>query len=302
MRIKLKNIFFIISIIIGQVLMVGCERRDLVDIPTSSLYIKTNWDGEEKAKSEFFYVAVYPQDGKGEVITSFIQSEGGYVMVPRGKFDVLIYSFDYESIMVGLTSRFLTSYATTSQAKPNNLFKSFQPNKSILNETDSLFYTGTYEGINIEYADNEYIIEISPKNIIYHFEIKVEIYNPESIAEIHGLVSGLSGSYLLGKKELANDSVSIKTRLHLDKEYMVFSFNTFGLVPNSNHSLSVDIGLLNNDNRVFKFDITRELLRIPNGGSITLDSIIDIPLVSTGGGMGGTVVGWGNEEGVEIIL
>ena len=301
MRIKLNNIFFIISIIIAQILMVGCERRDLVDIPTSSLYIKTNWDEEQKVESEFFYVAVYPQDGKGDIITSFIESEGGYVMVPRGKFDVLIYSFDYESIMVGLTSRFLTSYATTSQAKPNKLFKAFQPNKNILNETDSLFYTGTYEGINIEYADNEYIIEIKPKNIIYHFEIKVKITNPGSIAEIHGFVSGLSGSYLLGKKELANDSVSIKTRLHLDKEYMVFSFNTFGLSSNSVNNLNVDIELLNKETRNFRFDITSELRRIPYGGKIKIDSIIDIPLV-TGGGMGGTVIGWGEEEGIDLVL
>lgn len=305
MKIKLKNLFFILSVTIVNIFMVGCERRDLTDLPTSSLYIKTIWEDDIKAKSQFFYVAVYNQDGKSDVITSFIESDGGYVSVPRGKYDILIYSFDFESIIIKLTKEFFTSYATTTQAKPNNVFKIFKPNEKTLNETDTLFYTGTYEGIDIDYSDNEYIVEIAPKNIIKHFEIRVGVTNPESIGDIHGVVSGLSGSYLLGRKETANDSVSVKTRLRLDKDkkYLIFNFNTFGLIPNSTHYINVDVELMNNENRFFGFNITRELKRIPNGGIITLDSIVDLPIVTVGGGgIGASVGDWGGEEGVDIIL
>ncbi|MCK9163125.1 MAG: DUF5119 domain-containing protein [Bacteroidales bacterium] len=302
MKRKLKILFFVLSLIIIQVLMMGCERRDLVDIPTSSVYIKVNWEDELKAKTQYFYVAVFPQDPKEEIITSFIESDGGYVNVPRGKFDVLIYSYDYESILVRLTDRFTTSYATTSNAKPNSISKLFFNSGAKINsETDSLFFTGTYEALDIEYADYQYMIEISPKNIIKHFEVRLKIKNPGSIYDISGFVSGLSGSYLLGRKDLANDTVSIKTRMHLDNGFLVLKFNTFGLVPNTTHILNIDAVLLNSETRSFGYDISREMRRIPNGGIIILDSVITVPIV-TGGGMGGTVVGWGNEEGVEIIM
>ena len=151
MRIKQRILFLALILIIIQILMVGCERRDLVDIPTSSLYIKVNWDEETKAKTQFFYVAIYPQDPKEDVITSFIESDGGYVNVPRGKFDILIYTYDYEMIMVRITDKFSTSYATTSPARLNS-FKMLhaQSGAKIINETDSIFYTGTYQGLEIE--------------------------------------------------------------------------------------------------------------------------------------------------------
>lgn len=203
MRIKQRILFLALILIIIQILMVGCERRDLVDIPTSSLYIKVNWDEETKAKTQFFYVAIYPQDPKEDVITSFIESDGGYVNVPRGKFDILIYTYDYEMIMVRITDKFSTSYATTSPARLNS-FKMLhaQSGAKIINETDSIFYTGTYQGLEIEYVDQQYMVEITPKNIIKHFEIRIGINNTEYVSDINSFVDGLAGSYLLVEKKL----------------------------------------------------------------------------------------------------
>lgn len=106
----------------------------------------------------------------------------------------------------------------------------------------------------------------------------------------------------MGKKKLANDSVSIKTRLKLNKDYLVFNFNTFGLAQNAIHNFKINATLANGENKLFKIDISKEMRRIPNGGLIIIDSIIEFPIISGGGFGGGTVEGWGDGDDIEIIM
>jgi len=280
----------------------GCERRDLYDIPTGKLYIKINWQ-QEKDKSEFFYVVLYPRNNNNEVIKEFIESNGGEILVPRGIYDVLIYSYNYESIIVNLTNSFTSSYATTSAITSNLIYKNGNSkDEQILNGTDSIFYIGKYEGINIERADNNYEIEITPKNIIKNYEIKIKVVNKESVSSVSGVLSGFSGSYLLGVQALENNSVSIYSEAYFSNDWLILPINTFGIVGScSNHTLTLKFTLLNGEKQTKSFDIKNNVNAIPNGGIIILDSTIVIPIV-TGGGIGGTVGNWGDEEGVEIVL
>ncbi|MFA6200496.1 MAG: DUF5119 domain-containing protein [Bacteroidales bacterium] len=278
----------------------GCERRDILDIPSSKLYVKINWQ-QEKDKSEFFYVVLYPRNNNG-IIREFIESNGGEILVPRGIYDVLIYSFDYESIIMNLTNNFTSSYATTSSITANSIYKNQGcKDEAILNGTDKIFYIGKYEGVNIDLADNNYEIEITPKNIIKNYEIKIKVINPESASNVSAIVSGFSGSYLLGLQTLENNSVSIYSEAYFDNDWLIIPINSFGLVSTSSHTLTIKFNLLNGELKTESYDIGEDLNEIPNGGVIILDSTIVIPIV-TGGGIGGTVSNWGDEEGVDIVL
>jgi len=302
----MKRIYIItitILILLSMLICIsGCERRDLYDIPTGKLYIKINWQ-QEKDKSEFFYVVLYPRNNNNEVIKEFIESNGGEILVPRGIYDVLIYSYNYESIIVNLTNSFTSSYATTSAITSNLIYKNGNSkDEQILNGTDSIFYIGKYEGINIERADNNYEIEITPKNIIKNYEIKIKVVNKESVSSVSGVLSGFSGSYLLGVQALENNSVSIYSEAYFNNDWLILPINTFGIVGScSNHTLTLKFTLLNGEKQTKSFDIKNNVNAIPNGGIIILDSTIVIPIV-TGGGIGGTVGNWGDEEGVEIVL
>lgn len=277
----------------------SCERRDIFDIPSSKLYIKINWS-QEKQKSEYFYVVLYPKDKTKGIISDFIESNGGEILVPRGIYDVLIYSYNYESIIVNLTNSFSTSYATTSPMTANSIYKNHK-GEQILNGTDDIFYIGKYENVNIELADNNYQVEITPKNIIKNYEIKIKVINPESVSSVFATVSGFSGSYLLGLQTVENNTVSIYSQSYFEGDWLIIPINSFGLVNTSSHILSIKFNLLNGEQKNQSYDIGEDLNEIPNGGRIVMDSIIDIPIV-TGGGIGGSVGEWGEEGNVDIVL
>lgn len=279
----------------------SCERRDIFDIPSSKLYIRINWS-QEKQKTEFFYVVLYPKDKTKGIISEFIESNGGEILVPRGKYDVLIYSYNYESIIVNLTNSFTTSYATTSPITANSIYKNHgRKDEQILNGTDDIFYIGKYEDVNIEQADNNYEIEITPKNIIKNYKIKIKVVNPESASSVSAIVSGFSGSYLLGLQTLDNNTVSIYSQSYFEGDWLIIPINSFGLVSTSSHTLTIKFNLLNGEPLTRSYNIGDNLNQIPNGGTIIMDSIIDIPIV-TGGGIGGTVGEWGEEGNVDIVL
>lgn len=279
----------------------SCERRDIFDMPSSKLYIKINWS-QEKQKSEYFYVVLYPKDKSKEIISEFIESNGGEILVPRGIYDVLIYSYNYESIIVNLTNSFSTSFATTSSMGANLIYKNNgRKDEQILNGTDDIFYIGKYEAVNIEQADNNYEIGITPKNIIKNYEIKIKVINPESVSSVSSTVSGFSGSYLLGLQTLDNNTVSIYSQSYFEGDWLIIPINSFGLVSTSSHTLTIKFNLLNGEIQTQSYDIGEDLNEIPNGGRVVMDSIIEIPIV-TGGGIGGSVGEWGEEGNVDIVL
>lgn len=299
----MKHIYRItIAILILLPLLIclfSCERRDIFDIPSSKLYIRINWQ-QEKQKSEFFYVVLYPKDKTKEIISDFIESSGGEILVPRGIYDVLIYSYDYESIIVNRTNSFSTSNATTSTMTANSIYKN-NKGEEILNGTDDIFYIGKYENVNIELADMNYEVEITPKNIIKNYEIKIKVINPESVSSVSSIVSGFSGSYLLGLQTLENNTVSIYSQSYFENDWLIIPINSFGLVNTSSHTLTIKFNLLNGEPMTKDYNVGDMLNAIPNGGRIIMDSIIDIPIV-TGGGIGGSVGEWGEEGNVDIVL
>lgn len=208
----------------------SCERRDVLDVPSGKLYIRINWS-LEKQKSEFFYVVLYPKDKTQGIITDFIESNGGEILVPRGIYDVLIYSYDFESIIVNNTNSFSTSYATTTPMTANFTYKNRgDGTEQILNGTDEIFYVGKYEGINIEKADNNYEVEITPKNIIKNYEIRLKVLNSESASNVSAIVSGFYGTYFMGLQAPSNKLVSIYSKSYFEGDWLIIPINSFGFL------------------------------------------------------------------------
>lgn len=300
-----KYIILLSSLIVLLVSIFSCQRRDIEDLPTSSVFIKIDWK-DNKAKTDFFYVLVYPRDSRLEVTKTFIESDGGYIQVPRGKFDIIIFSYDYEHIIVRQSNKFMGAYATTSVSDPDRAYKStdYVDLKSllILNSTDETFYTGVFENLEINDIGKDYKIEIAPKNVIKNYEIKIKVTNPDNIAKLYAIVSGFSGSYLMGSQTLANDLVAIHASMTLEDDFLVMPLNTFGKVRGSENIMTIKLILLSGEERYYNFNTTNAINNLPNGGIIIMDSIVDIPVISGSGGIGGTVGDWGDEDGVDIVM
>ena len=295
---QIKYLFFPLILLIF--FLNSCERRDIYDLPTSKVHININWS-MEKQKSEFFYVVFYPRDKSKPIIKNFIESDGGEISVPQGIYDVLIFSYDYEKIVVNPTNSFISSYATTNEIN-QNLAYSFKSNSNkVLNQTDEIFYISKYESLNIDMVERDYYIEMIPKNIIKKYEIRLMVDNPSSIYSAFATISGFSGSYLLAEQRTKNDNVQIFSDVIISDNNIIIPFCTFGLIPLAENTLNLRIKLTNDSIIEERFNLTDRLQPLQNGGLVIIDTIVKIPIV-TSSGIGGTVAGWGDEEGVDIVL
>lgn len=287
----------------------SCTRRDLVELPTSRLYINVDWTKfGAKSKTDYFYVLAYQRNStttKSNVST-FIEGDGGYISLPRGVFDIIIYTYDYEAIVVRETDRFFSALATTPPSDPERTFKDKLMNFDdflILNQTDEVFYTGIYEGVSIEEVGIEYEISIAPDDVVKNYEIHVEVENAGGLVGVYGIVSGLSGSYMLGEHKPADDPVSIHGEMRLKDGELIMHLSTFGKIKDRSSSFIVRTILNNGETLFFEFDITDDMDDLPDGGLIIIDDIIELPYIGgTGGGMGASVDDWGEEEGVDIEM
>jgi len=295
-----KKIYIIISLVLSIMFATSCERRDIFELPTAKVHIKINWS-LEKQKTEFFYVVVYPIDKSKPIIRDFIESDGGVVAIPQGKYDILIYSFNYEKIVVNPSNSLLNSVATTNDI--NQYFAGMLKSIStrVLNETDEIFYISKYESLEIDDIEKDFYIEMTPKNIIKKYEIRIMVDNPSSIYSAFATISGFSGSYLLGQQRTMKDNVSLLSDVIIIDDKIVIPFCTFGLIPFEENNLNLRIKLINDSILEEQINITNQIQPMPNGGLIIIDTLLKIPIV-TSSGIGATVGGWTDEEGVDIIL
>lgn len=293
----------IIIIITSTIIFSSCERRDILDEPRSSLRININWQKGQK-RSEGFFVMLYPKDKSKEVLVDFVGTDGGIIRVPRGEYDILIHSYDYESIIVNRTNSFNSAYATTSNRKIGGILKATsEKDEVILNQTDEMFYTGRFEGKTIEQANASYSVDISPIDIIIQYEYRIKIKNSANIASVYATLSGLSGSYLLGLQKLGANSVSIYSEPTFNEKWIVIKVNTFGIISGVSHKLNLKFTLTDGSTQIESFDVTDNTSELPNGGIITLETtIISLNDVVGSGGIGGTVSEWGSEDIIDIIM
>ncbi|MBP1630491.1 MAG: hypothetical protein H6Q15_1384 [Bacteroidetes bacterium] len=288
--------------VVGIFLISSCERRDISEEPYSTINIKVNWQ-KEKIKTDFFYVIAYPKDSTKQIIRDFIPTYGGTIQVPTGEYDILIFSYDYESIIVNTSNSLYKSYSTTN-AKKKNDYKDFAlMDYPIFGQPDDLFYVGKYENISATKEKTTYIAEINPINTIKKYTIKIKAYNTSSLSSGYAIVSGFAGRYLMGRQKIDNLAVGVFSDIEFNEKWITLSFNTWGQYENATHDINFSFTLTNGEVQTEVFNIDNKIRGLPNGGEITLDGqSVVFKEVGSSGGIGGEVVGWDDEENVNIDL
>lgn len=288
---------------ISIVLIFSCERRDVLEEPYSSINIKVNWQ-KEKIKTDFFYVIAFPKDSTKQIIRDFIPTYGGVIQVPSGEYDILIFSYDYESIIVNTTNSLYKSYSTTN-AKKKNDYKDFAlMDYPIFSQPDEIFYVGRCENISATKEKTTYTVNIDPINTVKKYTIKIKAYNTSSLSSGYAIVSGFSGRYLMGLQKIDNLAVGVFSDIEFNEKWITLSLNTWGVYYNATHELNFSFTLTNGEVQTEVFNIDDKITNLPNGGEIIIDgeSVVFKEVGSQTGGIGGEVTGWDDEENVNIDL
>ena len=92
---------FLLLLLGLSVLLAGCEFRDILDdYPVSGVQIKLNWKGVTEQLPEGMRVIFYPKSEEGRKVESYLSVEGGVVKVLPGYYDMVIYNYNTESVLI----------------------------------------------------------------------------------------------------------------------------------------------------------------------------------------------------------
>ena len=92
----------ILWLFFGLLPMLGsCDFRDMLDdYPVSGVQIKLDWKGVPDKLPQTMRIIFYPKDTQGRKVESYLPAGGGEVKVPPGKYAVVAYNFNTESIQI----------------------------------------------------------------------------------------------------------------------------------------------------------------------------------------------------------
>lgn len=92
----------ILWLFFGLLPMLGsCDFRDMLDdYPVSGVQIKLDWKGVTDKLPQTMRIIFYPKDTQGRKVESYLPAGGGEVKVPPGKYAVVAYNFNTESIQI----------------------------------------------------------------------------------------------------------------------------------------------------------------------------------------------------------
>ena len=93
---------YILLVLLSSLLMLtGCSRRELLDdYPVSGVDIKLDWNGVTDKLPEGVRVIFYPKSAEGRKIDTYLSVRGGKVKVPPGRYSVVAYNYDTETVQI----------------------------------------------------------------------------------------------------------------------------------------------------------------------------------------------------------
>ena len=89
-------------VLLSSLLMLtGCSRRDILDdYPVSGVEISLDWNGVTNKLPEGVRVIFYPKNAEGRKIDTYLSVKGGKVKVPPGRYSVVVYNYDTETVQI----------------------------------------------------------------------------------------------------------------------------------------------------------------------------------------------------------
>lgn len=259
------------------------------------------------------------------VSEDYLPSEGGFINLPPGVYDMIIYSLGTENTQIGGTETRAGAYAYTSQTgskvKVKNVSKGdgddqqdtspFDPQPTIseypvIYEPDHIFVARQQIEVPVHSATEfqTIIIESEAQSVVQTYSLEVKnVVGAGNIQKADVYVTGQIPSRYLWDLHYPNSACAIYFPSVIDEEkgHLFTVFNTFGKYPGMSAEVYLNVLVTTEDGGKYQwvFDVTDQFDNPDNTThEIIIDEQVDVPDPGTGGGGFNPTV---NEWGTEII-
>ena len=325
---------YILLVLLSSLLVLnGCSRRDILDdYPVSGVEISLNWDGVTDKLPEGIRVIFYPKDGEGKKVDRYLSVRGGEMKVPPGRYSVVAYNYNTESIRI----RGEESYETIEAYTGNCNGLGIAGTEKMVWSPDSLYVLNIDE-LKIDKSEEVLSLDWKLESVVKKYSFAVEVKGLEYVTAIIGCINGLSDCYHIGKGYGASSSQPIYFEVKKDGNKVVAYFTAFkpekemsvptrmsesgSVASRSVGNVQLILRFIRTDNTMQEAAIdvtgiigtledtgTREdgkptpppEIELPPDDKIEVEKPETPPNPDGGGGMGGNVDGWGPEDNVEL--
>ncbi len=322
-KIESTILVFLLFLFSSLVVLMGCESRDTPDdTPISTVQIKLDWTGVTDKLPEYMKIIFYSKDTDRRIVESYLPLGGGEVEVPAGNYKMIVYNYNTESIQVRGEESYETIEAYTGHCSGLSI------TEDMVWSPDP-FYVIALEDVVIKESDVAIEMELKPKEVVRSYSFDIKLVRVENLSSVVCNVSGLNGSYWLGKRTCGASEAPIYVDTHIKNSVLYGVFSAFVSLKELAESrvagipMMLTLKLVKIDNTVqeVKVDIT-ELIEPPSTGEgpddtgePDVDIHIEVPLpdgeievddvdpgTGGGGGIGGDVGDWDDETGVELPM
>lgn len=289
MNIRINSVLWQLLVLVFGVLVCGCRHIPLMD-PHTGIYIKfdikVNPDVIDSNPEDYPFpdivrgsmprslrVCFYDIESHDLVAEDFIGSEGGFINVQAGVYDIIVYNLGTEvTQVIGSASRSGVYAYTSSSGSVLTMSKAdengdmLQFNYPVIYEPDHL-YVGRKENVEIPVVreDNRIlVIDMDMSSLLESYTVKfLNIVGADRILSAFCYITGQSPQRYLWDKRYPGNLCAIVFDAPIDAERGIIrtAFNTFGRYPYS--TSGVYLNFLVNDKTGHRyqwiFDVTEQL-------------------------------------------
>ena len=327
---------YLLLLLTGLLLATGCHRIPLHE-RASGVYLKLNlhqeidpamaalldFDARPELKDkvlgktpELVRACFYDAVSHELVAEDFVPAEGGFVDVPAGVYDVVVYGLGMEMTQVIGTETRAGGYSFTSPTGVK--VKMGAPTKAdeetseqaVVFEPDHLF-VGKIAGANVSMrpaeASETAVLTAEMERISESWILKViDIEGAERIQKADVYITGQAAGRYLWDARTSNHPCALSFEGTVDATGQIFAvFNTFGRYPEPEPDVIVNVLVTTTGgNRCrFVYDVTDQWLNPDNSAHLILiDELMEIPGDDFDGGGFEPVINDWDDEVIDIIV
>lgn len=314
----------ILWLFFGLLPMLGsCDFRDMLDdYPVSGVQIKLDWKGVTDKLPQTMRIIFYPKDTQGRKVESYLPAGGGEVKVPPGKYAVVAYNFNTESIQIRGDESYETIEAFTGHCMGLDV------HEDMVWSPDPLYVVALDE-VEIRQSDVALPLNWKPEAVVDHYSFDIKVEGWDRISSIICHVDGLNGSYFIGNRACHLSEVPICVDTKRENGLLWGYFSSFVLLKDTktraDSPMLLTLKIVKRDKTVqeVKVDITEVIETAPpSGGGEEEPDVgvpgseihIEVPVPEDkvvvddlepgtdegDGGIGGDVDDWDDETDVEL--
>lgn len=268
-----------VSFLLVSLLLNGCikDRCPLTEGNLRMMQICPLWpEGcqEPTGIRVFFYSFTYQK-----YVLDNYPPEGGSISIRQGKYALIMYNTDSETIFFRNAPDYSTHEAYTKRINRPS-YVSPVPDEEGYEQPDIL-WEADIDAYDVDQTTS--IIYLHPQQLVKEYSGTIAVEGLGPVKAVRGAVTGMMSSCFLKSKQCGTKSASVFFDIDKGLDSIYFKFRSFGIYQEDmsrKHFLTLEF-LLSNGIARKNIDLTEQLNRLMDGGKLLIDKTIVIPPDST---------------------